>query len=330
VIIYPLIVYSIASITLFSPSTIELQAGWKDDQFKIWYKGLEFYDSFTEGWTVAWRLGQEEGESCFENGRLYATFKGYNTDHERGVSGIMVQKPVKIDTTFYPYVVIRHKESSSDPALMFSFGVTDEKGNWYDAGWYHTSVDWTYLEIDMSRIYLGNITSISVRLTNDFDPTYSGGMQSAYIESICFYKEPPDWSLVYLGISNTSISSKDGTLTISVNGEAPKDSMVVAQKKRDLNFDPSLYPYLKVSIRTSSINVATRIVLWTDPEHAYTVLLKTYNDGEWHTEIIDLRYFGIASTKLYMIELSLLQLSDGINSSVSYRELSFNRMVRKP
>jgi hypothetical protein len=143
------------------------------------------------------------------------------------------------------------------------------------------------------------------------------------------FKTWHDWDLAYLGVSNANISSENGVLTISVNGKVPKGAIVAAQRKIGLDFDPSLYPYLKVYIRTSSIDVAARIVLWTDPKHAYTVLLKTYNDREWHTEIIDLRYFGITS-KLYMVELSFFQLSDGVNSSVSYRELSFNRMVRKP
>ena len=78
---------------------------------------------------------------------------------------------------------------------------------------------------------------------------------------------------------------------------------------------------------TSGIDVAARIVVWTDPNHSYMVLLKTYNDGNWHTEIIDLLYFGIpGGSYLSMIELGFTQISDGSGSIVCYSQLSFNSL----
>jgi hypothetical protein len=50
----------------------------------------------------------------------------------------------------------------------------------------------------------------------------------------------------------------------------------------------------------------------------------------WHTEIIDLIYFlnniGIIASHLAMIELSMQQVYDGSNSTVYYRQLSFDSL----
>ena len=157
---------------------------------------------------------------------------------------------------------------------------------------------------------------------------YQGWEDKQFITS----GEKKTWTLDYYNplpnppIFYPNILSVENTLVVTANGVVPKDAMVTAQRQVDLDFDLQKYNYLNVSILTSSLNVATRIVIWTSPSDDRTVLLKTYNDRDWHIEIINLNYFGINTNKLFMIELSWLQLSEESNSSVLYRNLSLNRL----
>jgi hypothetical protein len=302
-----------------------LSPGWQDDSFRTDYENAAWLDRyFSQGWSIAWTTDQENGTAGFDAsaglGHLYATFNN-------SLGGIMVQKSVPdVDTEEYPYLVVEHKETSSDESLMFSFGVTDNKGLWHDGGWYHTSTSWAELKFDLRGLINGTIAYISIRLTNDFNPSYAGGEQSAYVQLIGIYKESPDWTIAYIGTTNASISSENGTLEIHGSGGLSTGTIVSAQRLNSLLFNPSEYNYLKVSIKTSSINVSARIVIWTDQSHAYTVLLKTYDDNAWHTEIIDLSFFGATNSSLYMIELSWMQIDKGYESTVYYRQLSFDSL----
>jgi hypothetical protein len=138
------------------------------------------------------------------------------------------------------------------------------------------------------------------------------------------------WKLSYNRPVNANISSENETLKIYTSGNLSQDTIVAAQRFSGLDFDLTVYRYLKVSVETSGLDVAARIVIWTDPNHGYVVLLKTYNDHEWHTEIIDLVFFlsgiGVSSSGLSEIELSIQQVHDGSNSVASYRQLSFNSL----
>lgn len=310
----------------FPRSGIQLRSGWEDRQFVTWHEGIGWFDvNFTEGWSVVWALGQTNESSGFVSGELYATFEGFNYADERGVSGIMIQRSVgAIDSATYPYVIIQHAESSSDPALAFSLAVVDDKGNWKDAGWSYASTLWRNLDVDLREIHNGTIEYISIRFANDFDPYYDGGLQNVYIKGIWFCKVPAQWMSVCDFRLNSSVSSKEDTLTVSASGDVQEGSIVAAQRTKCLNFSLESYPYLKVSVKTSSLDVAARIVVWTAQERSYPILLKTYNDREWHTEIIDVRHFGVTNAALYQVELSLLQLYNGSDSSVAYRSLSFN------
>ena len=78
---------------------------------------------------------------------------------------------------------------------------------------------------------------------------------------------------------------------------------------------------------TSSLNIAARIVIWPTPSaiDSREVLLKTYNDNQWHTEIIDLSFFGI-SGNIHRVELGFITLvTSNSNESVCYADFSFNR-----
>lgn len=84
---------------------------------------------------------------------------------------------------------------------------------------------------------------------------------------------------------------------------------------------------------TSGLDVAARIVIWTQPnlDHSYAILLKTYNDKDWHTEIIDISYYlrahsDVSTSGLSMIELGWMQVEESNSSTVFYRQLSFNNL----
>ena len=311
---------------------LRLSPGWEDNTFNTWYQNPAWLDdSFEEGWTITWELGQSGNSSGFAvlNKTLivYATFEGYNVNHDRGVSDIMIQKNVsELDTTISPFLVIKHKEGSSDSALMFSFRVTDAEGVWHDGGWYHTSSSWAYLEFDLKKLYNGTIRNVSLRLTNDFDSNFSGGVQYAYVQLIAIYENSPDWRLAYDKPVNASISDEDGVLRVSAIGNLSAGTIVAAQRLKNLTFDLTTHNYLKISIMASSINVAARIVIWTNTSYSQDILVKTYNDHEWHTEIVSLLFFGL-SGNIYMIELSMMQLYPSNSSEwVAYKQLSFDNL----
>lgn len=135
------------------------------------------------------------------------------------------------------------------------------------------------------------------------------------------------WTLAYNRPINASISVENGILKVYGSGNLSAGTIVAAQRFKDVNVDISIYRYLRVLIRTSSINVAARIVIWSAPSQPCVVLFKTYNDAEWHTEIVDLSFFGLTGSP-YMIELTWMQIYDLSDSSsiAWYREISFNKL----
>jgi hypothetical protein len=336
VVLVPLVYLGLLN-AFFSPPESRFYSGFQDRTFQTWFGDLIWVDkNFTEGWTMLWQSGQTNESAGFLAeegvGDLYATFNGYNpfqVEAPFGVSGIEFQKLVgSINTELYPYLVVMLRADSSDSALAVSFRVEDSEGVWHPMARFHTVTSWSTLKFDLRKIYNGNITHVSIKLSNEFDPYYDEGVQHVYIEQVAICKEPPQWILACNAPINANISSQDGILKLCGSGSLSANTIVTSQSFNELTFDLSKYKYLEVSISTSSINVAARIVIWTDSTQSYTVLLKTYNDREWHTEIIDLSFFGISSNKLYMIELGLMQVYNLLdsNSVASYKELSFNSL----
>jgi len=323
--------------TLFQRPALRLAAGWEDSVFGTEYQNPDWKDNFVSGWQLTWILGQSRNSSGFTIeggvGTLFATFSGFNPEHERGVSGIEVQKSLgQLNTEFVPYLKIEHRESSSNQPLMFSFGVTDENGIWHDAGQWHTSASWTTLEMDLRTIYNGTIKYLSVRLTDDFEPDYSGGMQYAQVRFIGIYTKLPQWILATSDqetLRNTEISSSNGTLCVQSNAVLKPETVVTAQRMEDLTINVTKYRFLSLVVMTSSINVAARVVIWTNASSPFIVLLKTYDDRLWHTEIVDLRAFEISGNDQFIIELGFIQLKGESDPPVfaRYRSLSFSTLV---
>ena len=117
-----------------------------------------------------------------------------------------------------------------------------------------------------------------------------------------------------------------GPLKITMEGTRNGGEIVAAQKTQNIPADLASNDYIKVSIMTSSIDVAARIVIWTDFEHPREVLVKTYNDSVWHQEIVSLSFFEL-SGNISMIELSMKQLaSSNVSDWILYKEISFGNL----
>lgn len=319
--------------TFFVLPRVRLIPQWKDDILLTEPQEPVWVDSnFTEGWSIEWHSGQREGDYGFtvQDGTmdLCATFRGYNHSNDSEFSGVSIKKTIpNIDRQDYPYLRIEHKENSSSSALMFSFSISDGNGQWSDGRQVHASKSWIALECDLRKLHNGTIAQISIQLTNGYDRYYAGDIQHAYIKSIGIYKRIPTWTLACNRPIEANISTEQGILKILGNGPVIAGTIASAQRTSNLTFNTLDAPYLNVSIRTSSIDAAARIVIWTSPSQWVVVLLKTYNDFSWHVEIIDLLSFGINVSGLYMIELGWQQVYDSTNQSVAwYRQLSFNRL----
>lgn len=134
------------------------------------------------------------------------------------------------------------------------------------------------------------------------------------------------WKLAYNRTVDATMSSEGGVLKLYAFWSIPVDSVIMAQRTEGLEFDLFTYKYLKVSTMTSDIDAAAKIVVWTDQNHSYTVLLKTFGNKAWHTEIVDLLALGVDSSHLSMIELGWSQILAGQNEFVYYSNLSFNTL----
>lgn len=313
---------------VFHPG-LKLSPEWSDDTFNTWFEKPVWSDTtFDKEWAIAWEHGQSDNSSGFKvfNNTLilYATFKGYNSTYVNGATGIMLQENITVfDNTNCPFLVVGYKASSSSPALALSFGIVDVNGTSHYGPSYHVSSDPTYLSYDLTTMYLGKIRYLSLRFTNDFDPNFSGGLHFVYVQFITFFEKPQIWNFASSNSIKGNILGANNMLNVSMDEYISKGDIVTAQRTRDLPTGLASNNFLKISIWTSSINVAARITIWSNAFGYREILLKTYNDTEWHTEIVSLPFLDV-SGNVYMIELGMIRLypSDSVEE-VSYKQLSF-------
>lgn len=321
-------------LTSMPSKELTLKVIWSDPDLRTSYENPVFFVSdFTEGWKVVSSSDPATSGFYVLNGIgvLYANFKGNPTY-------IQIGKLVdSFSTEAYPYIVIVHKEDSSDSEINFSFGIVDENDTFHDGGWFHSSTDWTHLVFDLRRVYNGTVSKIYLRLTNDFDINYKGGLRHAYVKSIAVYQfvpeieyqHAPNWKLVSDRPVNATLTAQDHVLSIWLSNTAPNGTLIAAQRVGGLAFDLSSVDSLKVSIRTSSVSAVARIVVWTDDGKDHLILLKTYNDNQWHNEIIQLKAFGVYGRKLVAVQLGMMSVNSETPLTVSYKDLSFISWVPK-
>jgi len=123
----------------------------------------------------------------------------------------------------------------------------------------------------------------------------------------------------YLVRSNESIS-------VNANGTVQPGGIVTAQNFKLPAWNLTNYPYLTVTVRSSSTYLAVRIMVWTGSMSPHDVVLSTFNDRSWHPIYVDLTgmlgYTG--SLQPYLIELGwfVVQQPVGPNPSVQFEDLA--------
>lgn len=166
--------------------------------------------------------------------------------------------------------------------------------------------------------------TVYVAILNEVVPHPGLSLSTQWID--CDFTE--NWRITMSAEIEGDISSENGVLNITINGARQEGAIVAAQRDNGLPDNITSKSFLKVSIKTSSIDVAARVLVWSNESFSsdYLVLLKTYDDQEWHTEIIDLSLFDF-SGQLFRIELSMMQVCPSNSSEwVSYSQLSFEEM----
>jgi hypothetical protein len=323
----------VAGVQILVPhQSVLLQPGWEDYGLRTSYEVPPQNLNLSSGWGIVRYYGEtqnnESGFTSFNNTlTLYETFNGVNLGNDGGVTGIEIGRPVyNINTSFYPYtLVVRHKESTANFSLMFTLGVTDSRGAEHVGAWQHTSSNWENSEFDLQNMYRGEIDAVFLRFTDDFNKSFTGGRQYLYVQAMSLFRQDPPWTLLSSDPSGSELANSNGTLMLTVRGQLYNGLDVLAGRQVNSLLDTSQYKFLKISIMTSSLNTAAKIILW-EGSQSYTVLLTTYDDRKWHTEIVDLSVFGIQGDVDY-IQIGLEQLSAAPVAVIYFTQLSFNTEV---
>ena len=327
IIVFPMIYLNFLSDSIKHPG-LKLREEWRDTTFNTWFENPVHSIDLKKDWSISWVHGQTENSAGFKAANdtlmIYATFSGYNETYVNGASGIMIQKNMfGFNTSLSPFIVIAYSAYLVEPALALSLGVVTTNGTSYYAPSFSINSGSSYLSYNLNDLYSGEIQFLTLRFTNDNDPHFSDGTYSINLDFITFFEKPQTWSYVASNSVKGNIIGVDGVLNVSMVDQHPEGIIVTAQRTHNLPAYLASNNFAKIVVRTSSINIATRVVLWINPYSPREILLKTYNDTNWHTEIVSLPFLGI-SGDVHKIELGMVRLySSNSTESVSYKEISF-------
>jgi hypothetical protein len=258
-----------------------------------------------------------------EIGTVGVDFSGQNSGLPSGVSGagFTVNVP-NVSTTNAPIILISHKESSSSSALAISYALRDTYGGWHYSTFFPASSQWTNLTTDAQNVYNGTVTQVEVKFTDDYNPAYSGGFQNSSYSLIGF-GQSPTWGIATNAQNVRPAEVVYGNaITLSSPETLKVGTIVSAQRDSSLPISLLAGSYLTVSIKTSSVGVSARVVIWTNSETPNVVLLQTYNDTLWHNVVVPLEDLGLNSQNIYMIELGMVILYNTNNPSISFANLT--------
>lgn len=161
------------------------------------------------------------------------------------------------------------------------------------------------------------ISSMQSHETLRFDPVWKADLSGP-------------WVITTLPPVEARLEEDKGVISI-ISDDALADGAIVSARGRQIPMvDFAEYRFLIVSVKTSSLVLAARIVLWPEGSEPITVLLKTYADTKWHTEAVDLHYFGLSSvTKLAMIDLGSITIGESVQPGTlaMYQGLMFARIL---
>lgn len=118
----------------------------------------------------------------------------------------------------------------------------------------------------------------------------------------------------------------NGSLTVAASGPVEPGGIVSAH-----NYDlPALnltrYPFLSVAVRSDSVHLAVRILVWTDAATPFFLVLSTFNDPSWHTLYVNLTWLLqlSGSVRFFLFELGwiVVQQSVGPTPQVQFENLA--------
>jgi hypothetical protein len=300
-----------------------LQAGFMDNSFNTNYS--DFYQGFnlTSGWQIDWTIGQNSsaGMSCSTS---YCVLKAVFSGQRQGLE--ISRSLGNLNTVNFPFLLITSNESTTNPDLAYSVAVIASDGSSYTGPFFAAGTTIHSDYVDLESLYQGPASRISVRLTDDLNPSYNGGIQSMTIYSMQFAASQPLWQPALSYVSNASVIGQNRVLTVSgtTDSSLPSGtlSIVSAQRSMGLNLDVTKYNIMSVELRTSTPGVIARIVVWNDTAEPITVFSGTIVDTSYQQVLIDLRPDHIGPT-IYLVELSWMSPVSGTSFQMQYRNLAF-------
>ena len=129
------------------------------------------------------------------------------------------------------------------------------------------------------------------------------------------------WTVNASAGTSALLSVSNGSLSIISGGTVTPQQFVAADSPNLSAANVTKYPFLIVSVKAPAYYVAARIGIWTGKGPLILILLKTYADTAWHTEVIDLRFFGLSSeTPIRTLELGWTGVE---RSALGWTEVQF-------
>jgi len=112
------------------------------------------------------------------------------------------------------------------------------------------------------------------------------------------------WTVNASADTTALLSVSNGSLSVISGGTVTPQQFVAADSPNLSAANVTKYPFLIVSVKAPAYYVAARIGIWTGKGALMLVLVKTYADTARHTEVIDLRFFGLSwETPIRTLEL---------------------------
>jgi hypothetical protein len=138
------------------------------------------------------------------------------------------------------------------------------------------------------------------------------------------------WTVNSSAGASAFISVSNGVLSVVSTTSVTPQQFVAADSPNLSQVDRARYPFLLIAIRAPAYFVAARIGIATEQRGLVLVLVKTFPDSGWHTEVIDLRFFGLADGKgLLVIELGWLgvERTAPANTRVEFQDVMLASLV---
>ncbi len=138
------------------------------------------------------------------------------------------------------------------------------------------------------------------------------------------------WTITASAGASAFFTVSNGVLSLVSTTSITPQQFVAADSPNLSQVDLPKYPFLIVSIKAPAYFVAARIGIVTEERGLALVLVKTYPDTDWHTEVIDLRFFGLSDgARIQMIELGWLGVEHPAPAGtlVQFQDLKLGSLV---